>query len=204
MTFWLTVERGEYVMIALAVVLIITVVIWWVRALRLSKEMNSYPGLMQRIRDHVVEGDLDNARQICGSNPSAGARVVEAGLHRVGHKIEEVVSAMKYRSDIEKEMMKRGCRWLYAFAVISPLAGLGGTLVGIIDRLRDLGESGVPVELSSVCSAIAPTIVTTVAGLGVGIFALIALTALEARIDAAERKLEELQLDFIDLLNEPG
>ena len=203
MTFWQTVERGEYVMIALAVIIIICIIIWWVRSVSLGRERKTYPALMQRVRDHVTEGDIENARQQCVAIPSAGSRVIDSGLSRVGQPIGEVISSLNEKARFEKESMKRGCRWLYAFAVISPLLGLGGTLVGIIDRLRDLGESGSAVDIATLCSAISPTIVTTVAGLGTGIFALIALTALEGRINSSERKLDQLSLEFTDLLNEP-
>ena len=203
MTFWETIERGEYVMFALAVIVIAIVIIWWVRASILHGQRKKYPVLMQRIRDHVMEGDIENSRQICKALSLPGARVVEAGLSRVGQPMGEVKAAMEDASMIEKSHMSRGARWLRAMAVISPLLGLGGTLVGIIDRLRDLGEAGAVVDTAAVCGALAPTIVTTVAGLGVGIFALVALTCLEGSINSAQRNLDELSKEFIDLLNEP-
>ncbi|MCH5242198.1 MAG: MotA/TolQ/ExbB proton channel family protein [Muribaculaceae bacterium] len=203
MTFWETVERGEYVMIALAVLFILTIIIWWVRSAKLGKERKTYPDLMHRVRDHVMEGDIDNAHQLSGSLNTPGAKVVEAGLSRVGKSIPEIATSMHDTTSIEKEAMTRGLRWLRFIAVVSPLMGLGGTLVGIIDRLRDLGESG-GADLSILCDAISPTIITTVAGLGVGIFALVAMTCLDAKIDKAQRRLDELSLEFMDLLNEPG
>ena len=60
------------------------------------------------------------------------------------------------------------------------------------------------VDTAQVCAALAPTIVTTVAGIGVGIFSLIALTCLEGTIDSARTRLEELGLEFIELLNAPS
>lgn len=204
MTFWETVERGEYVMIALAVLFIITIIVWWVRAAKLGKQRKSYPDLMHRVRDHVMEGDIDNARQICGSVDTPGAKVVETGLSRIGKSMLEVSSSMQESASIEKDAMTKGLRWLRFIAVISPLLGLGGTLVGIIDRLRDLGEVGPIVDLSMLCGAISPTIVTTVSGLGVGIFALVAMTCLDAKIDSSQRRLDELAAEFTDLLNEPS
>ena len=100
--------------------------------------------------------------------------------------------------------MGRGMRWLRTFAVVSPLLGLGGTLVGMIDRLRDLGTMGPQVDTASVCGALAPTIVTTVAGLGVGIVALVFMAILEGSIARAKRKLDGVGNEFIELLNEPS
>lgn len=204
MTFWETVERGEYVMIALAVILIATVIIWWVRAAKLKRQKNTYADLMHRVRDHVMEGDIDNARQLCDSISTPGAKVVEAGLSRVGKPMPEVTTAMHETALIEKDTMTKGLRWLRFLAIISPLLGLGGTLVGVIDRLRDLGETGPVVDLAMLCGAIAPTIVTTVAALGVGIFALVAMTCLDAKIDSSQRRIDELATEFTNLLNEPS
>ena len=203
MTFWETVERGEYVMIALAVLFVITIIIWWIRSAKLGRQKKSYPDLMHRVRDHVMEGDVDNARQLCESISSPGAKVVETGLSRIGKPMLELTSSMQEVALVEKENMTPGLRWLRFIAVVSPLLGLGGTLVGVIDRLRDLGELGASVDLAMLCGAIAPTIVTTVAGLGVGIFALVAMTCLDAVIDSSRRSLDELIAEFTALLNEP-
>lgn len=205
MTFWETVARGEYIMIPLAVCFILVVCIWWVRSVRLGKQNRSYPSLMHRVRDNVVEGDIDNARQYCNHASTPGARTIEAGLSHVGKPLSEVRAAMQGVSTVEKDIMGRGLPWLKTLAVVTPLLGLGGTLVGIIDRLRDLGEAAAnSVELSTICSEIAPTIVTTVAGLGVGIFALIASTCLESKIEASRRNLDNLRVDLNNLLNEPS
>lgn len=204
MTFWETVERGEYVMIALAVLFILSVCVWWVRGAKLNRQKKIYPIIIYRMKDHITEGDIENAQKFCQSLSSPGARVISVGLTRIGKPMPEITTDLQTVSNIEKEEMAKGSRWLWAIAVISPLLGLGGTLVGIIDRLRDLGEMGASVDLSMICGAISPTIVTTVAGLGVGIFSLIAYTFLEAAIDSSRRDLDKVAVDFIDILNTPS
>lgn len=204
MTVWDTIERGEYVMFALAALLLLAVAILWVRCMTMRKIDRSYPGLMQRLRDHVTEGDIENARQICEISDTPGSKVLCAGIGRIGHPLPEVKTAMGECGDYECRRFSKGIIWLRMIAVISPLLGLGGTLVGIIDRLRDLGGITEGVDISMVCAYLAPTIVTTVAGLVVGILALVALTCLDSRIMASRRKMEQLQHEFLDLLNEPS
>lgn len=203
MTFWDTIERGEYVMFALACLFILALCIWIARGSRLYRDRKHYSSLMQRVRDHVMESDLENALQVCKRAKGSGPGILSAGLENIGQPMSEVNTAMDYASGIEKEKMGKGLRWLKAIAVISPLLGLGGTLTGITDRLRDLGESGTAVDISSVCAALAPTVVTTVAGLGVGIFALVAMTFLEGSVATAQRQADRLCKEFTDMLNEP-
>ncbi|MCH5227386.1 MAG: MotA/TolQ/ExbB proton channel family protein [Muribaculaceae bacterium] len=203
MTFWETIERGEYVMFALAVLFILTVCIWWVRAARLHKIRKGSLGLMPRVRDHVMEGDIESARQVSGVTANAGGRVLDKGLSLIGRSMEEVKSGMLEVSDIETEKMRAGLGWLRLIAIISPLMGACGTLAGIVDRLRDLGESEAGVDLGRICGDLAPTIVTTIAGLGVGIFALLALTGLEGSLAKSKIRIDELREEFADMLNEP-
>lgn len=204
MTFWQTIQSGEYVMFALAVLFIVTVCVWWVRSASLGRESKRYPSLMQRVRDHVMEGDIENSRQICDADNTPGSRMISEGLSRVGQSMCDVESAMAKTAAIEKERMSRGTGWLRCISVISPLLGLGGTLVGVIRSLRDIGESAVPVDTSALCAAIAPCIVTTVAGLGVGVFAVIALTCLEGKVKSGANAIDKLGVKFTDLLNEPS
>lgn len=203
MTFWETIQRGEYVMFALFLLFILIICLWWVRGVKLRRLNRSYHDLMQRVRDHVVEGDVENARQICSGASTPGSRVIDAGLSRVGHRLEEVRWAVEDASVLEKEKLSAGAIWLHVIAVISPLLGLGGTLVGIIDRLRDLGESTEIVDTAMICAEISPTIVTTVAGLGVGIFALIAGSCLDTSIKKARERIDQLVTEFYNLLNQP-
>lgn len=204
MTFWETIERGEYVMFALAVFLILIICIWWARAARLSREKKGYGSLMHRMRDYVTEGDLENARHLCEVSPSAGGRVLSAGVENIGSRMADVKASMREVAELEKGNMGKGVIWLRFFAVISPLTGLCGTLVGMIDRLRDLGDGAVPVDTAAVCSALAPTIVTTVAGLGVGVFSLFALACLESAVTSAKRAIDNLSLEFSNLLQSPA
>ena len=204
MTFWETIQRGEYVMFALALLFIAVILIWAIRGARLHSQTKSYYPLMQRIRDHVVEGDLENARQVCESAATPGARVVESGLGQIGQPMREVRETMSETSRIEGYSLEKGTLWLRLIGVVAPLLGLGGTLVGVRDRLRDLGESEIPATVSMVSANIAPTIVTTVAGLGVGIFSLFALACLASQIKGAKRSLETLSQNFQTLLNEPS
>ena len=202
MTVWETVERGEYVMIALAVLIIVIVCIWWVRGVKLRRQRRTLRVLMPRVRDNVVESDIENAIQFCQSMSTPGAKVIGAGLQRIGRPITEISLAMHEVADIEKKSMAKGCRWLLAFAVIAPLIGLGGTLVGIIDRLRDLGELGPMADISVLCNNLAPTIVTTVAGLITGVFSLVAYTFLSGNISVSRQSLDQTSADFINLLDE--
>lgn len=203
MTFWDTIERGEYVMIALMVILIAILSIWIAVCRILCRQRRKDRALLHQVRDLIMEGDTESAWQTANSSNTPASRVIAAGISKIGAKNLEIKSEMAQISHLEKKKVDIGTRWLRAFAVISPLLGLAGTLVGIIDRLRVLGQADAPVDTAAICLAISPTIVTTVAGLGVGIFAIVALSCLEGCINKAKIHIEETAHQFLHLLNQP-
>lgn len=203
MNFWETIQRGEYVMLALGAFILLVVVIWWVKGVTLNRQKKKYSTFIHKLRDYMIEGDIENAKQLCIYSNLPCGRTIGAGVMRLGRPMNEIREAIGDVAEIEKITMARGCRWLRLVSVVAPLLGLGGTLVGIIDRFRDLNESGVNIDVTEVCNAITPAIVTTVVGLGVGIFSLIALTFLEGTINSARKGLDEVNLEFMNLLNEP-
>ena len=204
MTVWDTIQAGEYVMFALAVILIIAACIWITCSVVARKRKRSYIGLMHRVTDNVEEGDLDNAARYCESKQTPGALVILAGIRRVGNPLGEIESALDFAIDSQKDRLNKPLIWLRLFSVTSPLIGFGGTLVGLTDRLRDLGNMEQPIDLAMICSETAPTIVTTVAGLVVGVFSLLALAALETSISGHTTRLKNLASDFLNLISKPS
>ena len=204
MTVWEAIQGGEYFMIVLALILAVIVVFCWLRESKLLKQKKSYSDLMQRVRDYIMEGDIENALNICEVIDSPGSMVVSTGIKHIGDNMTDLKSSMESVAQIEKDNLDVGNRWLRFFAVIAPLLGLAGTLIGITDRLRDLGESPYIVDIADLAGTLAPTIVTTVAGLIVGILALIAFTLLETSIESSRRRIDELIVELSDLLNEPS
>lgn len=204
MNFWETITRGEYVMFALAVLFILVIIIWIVRATKLSSLINKNLSMMHRIRDYVVEGDLDNAIEFCQANPSPGARIICAGLTRVGQNMAEISTVMLTAREAESSNLEKGKRWINAIAIMAPLIGAAGTLAGICDGLIELADAGAFADMALLGQEIAPTIVTTIVGLGVGVFSIFAYYCLEGAIDKTKSSLASLALEFEDLLNEPS
>lgn len=202
-TLWQAIEAGEYVMIAVTVVLLAALWIYVARMVKIGKDMKPASHLMARIRDYVVEGDIENARHACERSGIPVAKVVEKGLSRIGRQMIEVMQVMEEASAIEKEWMQRGLGWIHALAVISPLLGFGGTLAGIMVALRWLAMSGPLADMADIAAAIWPSFITVLAGIAAGIIILVFKTSLQGRILRAERDIDNSAADFINLLNEP-
>lgn len=181
MTFWDTVESGEYVMIALAVILITIITIWWVRGVKLKRaRLKKLTLVTDKVRDCISEGDIDNAIGTCLATHTATGHVMATGLTKVGRPMMEIRDSMQQESALKLAELDKGSVWLRYLAAISPLLGLGGTLAGVCHRVYEIVDKEMPVEPIIIAEAVNPTIVTTIAGIGVGIIALVGAGCLES------------------------
>ena len=84
------------------------------------------------------------------------------------------------------------------------MIGFLGTVTGMVTAFFNMAESGAGANISTLSGGIYEALVTTVAGLVVGIIALFAYNYLVAKIDGMVRNLESKTMEFMDLINEPA
>ena len=83
------------------------------------------------------------------------------------------------------------------------MIGFLGTVMGMIRSFIDMSKAGSNVVVSQLSSGIYQALVTTVAGLIVGILAYFAYNLLVSKVEKIIFQLEATSTEFMDLLNEP-
>ena len=190
-------------MIPLAVLLLLTIYIFFERYIVISKNLKQDPTFMDRIRDYLNEGDISSAENLCRSSKGPYARMILKGVQRVGRPINEVTSAIENTGNLELASLGRGMTWLSTTAAGAPMLGFLGTVIGMIEAFFSLAKAGAQNNISLLSGGIYQALVTTVAGLVVGIIALFAYNYLSARISRATNLMEARTMDFLDILNAP-
>ena len=79
-----------------------------------------------------------------------------------------------------------------------------GTVTGMVRAFYNMASAGNNADISTLSGGIYEALVTTVAGLIVGIIALFAYNYLVSRVDGVMNQLEAKTMEFMDLLNEPA
>ncbi|MDE5551812.1 MAG: MotA/TolQ/ExbB proton channel family protein [Muribaculaceae bacterium] len=203
LSFWSLVMDGGYIMIPLAVLLLLAVYIFIERCIVISRASKEDPTFMNRIRDYVHEGDLASAVKLCKNTDTPYARLILKGVQRIGRPTQDVLTAIENTGNIEVGNLGRGLAWLSTTAAGAPMLGFLGTVVGMIQAFFTLAKAGTASNISLLSGGIYQALVTTVAGLVVGIIALFAYNYLVARIGKVMNNLEAKSMEFMDLLNEP-
>ena len=203
-TFQDALESGVYILIPLALLLIAACVIWLKRVSAVRKELIPPGEIMARVRDYVIEGDLENARQLCQGSDSAAGEILSRGVSRIGYPIAEVANSMQEVLDVEDIKLETGLRWLKAIAVIAPLLGTIGTLTGMAIAFHAVAEDPGIFDGAMLCEMLSPTFITVISGLAVGIISLCFFTGLDGIVQKTQNRLAALCVEFLDLLNEPS
>lgn len=204
LSFWSLVMDGGYIMIPLAILLLLTIYVFTERFIAIKRALKEDPTFMRRIRDYVHEADLESAARLCKSTDTPYARMILKGLQRIGRPTQDVLSAIDNCGNLEIANLGKGLPWLSTTAAGAPMLGFLGTVVGMIQAFFTLAKAGTASNITLLAGGIYQALVTTVAGLVVGIIALFAYNYLVARINRVMNRMEAHSIEFMDLLNEPA
>ncbi len=204
LSLWSLVMDGGYIMIPLALMLIVSIYIFVERCLAISRASKEDSSFMGRIRDYVHEGDLESARQLCKNTDTPYARLILKGVTRIGRPMQDVLVAIENTGNIEVAKLGKGFTWLSTTAAGAPMLEFLGTVTGMIEAFYALAMAGTGANIIVLSSGIYQALVTTVAGLIVGIIALFAYNFLVSRVNRVMTGMETKTMEFMDLLNEPA
>lgn len=139
-----------------------------------------------------TEGRRDEARGLLGAGTPAD-RVLAHGMDELARQTDEEVleRELERRGNEELERMRRQLRTLEVIAMVSPLLGLLGTVLGMIQSFQELELAGGSANAAVLAGGIWQALLTTAAGLIVAIPAAIAANLLSARADRAGHAIED-------------
>lgn len=201
---WSLVMDGGYIMIPLAVLLLLTIYIFTERCVVITHFTREDPEFMQRINDLLHKGDIKGAEEFCRNSKTPYAKMILKGVQRIGRPVNEVTAAIENTGNLEVSALGRGMTWLSTTAAGAPMLGFLGTVIGMIEAFFQLAKAGAQNNISLLSGGIYQALVTTVAGLIVGIIALFAYNYLASRIAKATTLMEAKTMEFLDILNSPS
>ena len=200
---WDLALKGGWIMIPIALLLFIAVAIMIERIFVIKKSAKEDPTFMNRIKDYIHEGKIDSAINLCRITGTPISRMIEKGISRLGRPMNDILVAIENVGNIEVAKLEKGFPWVATAAAAAPMLGFLGTVTGMVRAFFAMANAGVNIEISLLSSGIYEALVTTVAGLIVGIIALLSYNYLVAQVTAAVNKMETYSMEFMDLLNEP-
>ena len=204
LNLWDLACKGGIIMIPLLLLSLLSIYIFVERLQvirRAAREDNSF---MERIKDYIHEGNIDSALKLCKKTNTPDSRLIAKGISRLGRPMNDVLVAIENVGNIEIAKLEKGFPWLATTAAGAPMIGFLGTVTGMVRAFYNMASAGNNANISTLSGGIYEALVTTVAGLIVGIIALFAYNYLVSRVDGVMNQLESKTMEFMDLLNEPA
>jgi biopolymer transport protein ExbB len=196
--------KGGWIMIPLLALSILTLYLfgerWW--AIRQASRIDE--NFMRNIHDYIHEGKIKAAINLCQSQQTPIARLIEKGIERIGRPLNDIQTAVENMGNVEISRLEKGLPMLATIAGGAPMIGFLGTVIGMIQAFYNMSQAGSNVDITLLSGGIYTAMVTTVAGLIVGILAYFGYNYLVARIDNIVYKMESNTIEFMDLLHEPA
>jgi biopolymer transport protein ExbB len=196
--------KGGWVMIPIAVLSLLTVYLFVERWMVLRRTKTDPHRFMETVAEYVRSGDVSGAVGYCKAHETPIARILQRGLERLGRPIAEIREAVQAAGKHETYELEKRTDLLASAAAIAPLLGFLGTVLGMISAFQQIQALEGNVNPSVLASGIWEALVTTAAGLAVGILALFAYNFLLNRISRSVNEMERVATEFIDLLQTPA
>ncbi len=204
LTVWDLISLGSYwIMGPLALMSLVTIYVVIERLMALSKANKEDRDFMSKIRDYLHEGKLDSARNLCAQSGSPAARLVEKGIERMNQPAPEIRAAMETVGQLEVIRLERGTSLLRLIARLAPMFGFIGTIIGVIKIFYDISLTD-NISIAVISSGLYQKMVTSSAGLIVGIVAFAGYHLVSTMVDRSITRILRTSLGFMDLLLAPS
>lgn len=195
-------KSGGPVMYPILLCSILFVAILIERLFHLHRAQINTGEFVSGIRNILKKRNIAEAVSICEETPGPVAHVIKAGIIKHDRPKNEIREAIDDAALHEVPRLEKNLVVLATIAHISPLLGLFGTVLGMIqvfDKIEVLGGRQDPAQLAG---GIGQALLTTAAGLAVAIPVFVAYNYLVSRVGAVVWDMERTATEVVDLLTE--
>ncbi len=193
---------GGLIMVPLLVLFLLTIFFFFERIMAIRKAANIDNNFMNIIRDHITNGNVSAARSFAKNTNNPVARIINKGIQRIGKPIDSIEKSMENVGKLELFNMEKNLSFLSLIAGIAPMFGFLGTIVGMFQLFYRLATTG-DFTIQTMANGIYTKMITSAAGLIIGLLAYIGHSYLVTQVDKTANKMEASSAEFLDILQEP-
>lgn len=195
-------EKGGWIMYPLYFLLVAAIYVFVERLLAINKASRIEPNFMNIIRDNIVTGNVQAARNLAKNTNSPVARMIDKGIQRIGKPLDAIEKSMENVGRLEMYNMEKNLSILSLISGIAPMFGFLGTIIGMVQLFYGIASTG-EYTLNTIAGGIYTKMITSATGLIIGLIAYVGYNFLSTQIDKTANKMEVASSEFIDILQEP-
>jgi biopolymer transport protein ExbB len=194
---------GVTIVVILLILSIVSISIFVERFLSVGKAMTYEAGFVNGLKSSLTSGNVAEARSLCQTVNSPISRMLDKGISRLGSEPALIEGAMEATGKLEITKLEKNLGYLSLIAKLAPMFGFVGTIMGVIKIFYDIAMTD-NLSIGVISGGLYQKMITSAAGLMVGIIAFLGYYLVNMRIDKVVERMEQATLDFMDLLFEPS
>ena len=195
--------HGGWAMIPLVLLSLVAIYIFVERYLAIKKADTTSDGFIDRIKSLVLAGDINGARRLCTQTNTPVSRMIDKGISKLGFPLNNIEASIENQGKIEISRLEKNLAGLATIAGAAPMLGFLGTVTGMIQAFMAIAQAEGQVGPKELSGGIYEAMVTTAAGLIIGLPAYIGYNYLVGKTDKVVHDMEFTSVEFIELLQEP-
>jgi biopolymer transport protein ExbB len=193
-------HKGGWGMWLILVTSILTIAVIVERAVYLFKASVDKDKLLALLKSQVMSGNVQGAIKVCSGNPTPMTRIVQAGLMKFNKSDEEVQAAMDEAALRELPKVNARTPYLAMTANFSVMAGLLGTITGMIKSFGSVGSDEGGNKAVILAEGISEALNCTAFGIGGSLVALLGYSMLQGKTTAVTDDINEVTVQVVNLV----
>jgi len=189
--------KGGWVMIPLLVLSILTVYAIIERLVVFAKGTTIQKLWLDSIQEYISMGDIQGAELLCEHKNRVIGKVIKAGIQNLGRPVQTIENAMAAAGQEEIYKLEKNLSLLGTIAGAAPMLGFLGTVLGMIQAFMTMAQATASITPQLLSGGIYEAMITTAAGLLVGILADLGYKYLLTRIKNITYHIENTANQFI-------
>ena len=202
-TFFDTLVAGGWTMIPLFILFFLAIYLFIERYMSIKRSDKDPQQFIQTVRSYILAGNIQEAKSYCQKENTPFSRMILKGINRLGSPLHDIASAIEAVGNLEIHQLEKRLGILATIAGAAPMLGFFGTVLGMIEAFGTIAKFEGAVSPEKLAGPISTAMVTTAAGLVVGVVAYFGYNYLINLVGRVIYKMEATSTEFADLLQEP-
>lgn len=194
--------KGGYMMIPLYILLVLAIFIFFEKLITLKKASKTSGHLMDQVKILVQSGQIEKAKMLCAGENTPVANMIAKGVERIGSPLKNIEVSIENVGKIEIYKLEKNLGLLATVSGAAPMIGFLGTVTGMIQAFIAIAQEEGMVSPKLLSMGIYEAMITTAAGLVVGIIAYLGYNYLVTQVSKLVHNMEYTSVEFIDLLQD--
>ncbi len=194
--------KGGYMMIPLYLLFVLAIFVFFQKLITLNQASKTPGHLLDQVKVLVQSGQIEKAKMLCAGENTPVANMIAKGVDRIGSPLKNIEVSIENVGKVEIYKLEKNLGLLATVSGAAPMIGFLGTVTGMIQAFIAIAQEEGMISPKLLSSGIYEAMITTAAGLVVGIIAYLGYNYLVTQVSKLVHNMEYTSIEFIDLLQD--